>query len=199
MKYISIDIETTGLDPEKHDIIEFGAILEDTKLQLPFETIPKFNTLLVTKTGNFTGNPYALSMHSELFKELAKKIDKRTMNVMSIDSLRKNFTDWIIEKVYNNTTLIISKISIAGKNFSGFDLQFLNKKLPQFSSYLNFSHRTIDPAILYFNPETDTELPDLKTCKQRAGITDSEVSHRTLRDAMDVIEVLRGKMYPKIN
>ena len=29
MKYCSIDLETTGLNPKTSDIIEFGAVLDD--------------------------------------------------------------------------------------------------------------------------------------------------------------------------
>ena len=35
MRYISIDLETTGLDSENNQIIEFGAVLEDTNNILP--------------------------------------------------------------------------------------------------------------------------------------------------------------------
>lgn len=31
MKYVSIDIETTGLNPEVHQVIELAAVLEDTE------------------------------------------------------------------------------------------------------------------------------------------------------------------------
>jgi len=46
MIYFSIDLETTGIDWGQDTILEFGAILEDTDKQLPFDTIPKFNVLL---------------------------------------------------------------------------------------------------------------------------------------------------------
>ena len=43
MKYISIDIETTGLDPENCQILSIGAVIEDTLNQLPFEELPTFH------------------------------------------------------------------------------------------------------------------------------------------------------------
>jgi hypothetical protein len=56
--------------------------------------------------------------------------------------------------------------------------------------YFSFSHRCLDPAILYFDPLLDSQLPDLKTCKERAGVP-NPVSHEALADAMDVVHLLR--------
>jgi oligoribonuclease (3'-5' exoribonuclease) len=47
MKYISVDIETTGLDPEKNKIISVAAIIEDTENKLPFDQCPKFNVAVL--------------------------------------------------------------------------------------------------------------------------------------------------------
>ncbi len=46
MKYLSIDIETTGLDPLKDQLLSFGAIIEDTENPLPFDEIPKFHAAI---------------------------------------------------------------------------------------------------------------------------------------------------------
>jgi oligoribonuclease (3'-5' exoribonuclease) len=79
MIYVSIDIETCGLDDKNHSILEFGAIIEDTDNPLPFETIPKFCTLLERPDNNYVGSPYALAMHKEIFQELAKKLEKEIL------------------------------------------------------------------------------------------------------------------------
>ena len=43
MKYLSIDIETTGLDPVEHKIIEFGCLIEDTtKPHIPVSELPHY-------------------------------------------------------------------------------------------------------------------------------------------------------------
>ena len=46
MIYISIDTETTGIDKEKCQVIELGAIIEDTTKPLSFEESPKFECIV---------------------------------------------------------------------------------------------------------------------------------------------------------
>ena len=82
------------------------------------------------------------------------------------------------------------RIIAAGKNFGSFDLLFLNEILG-FSQIFSISKRHLDPAMLYLIPG-DTELPDLQTCLDRAGIKKT-VSHNALADAADVINLLRKK------
>ena len=64
MKYISIDIETTGLDPEKCQILSIGAVLEDTNLCLPWDEIPKFNVAILRE--EVTGSLRALTINKDL-------------------------------------------------------------------------------------------------------------------------------------
>ena len=47
MKYLSLDIETTGLDPNIHQIIEIGAVLEYS--HLPVDELPSFRILIKHK------------------------------------------------------------------------------------------------------------------------------------------------------
>jgi hypothetical protein len=42
MKYVSIDIETGGLDA-RYSLLEFAAVVEDTADQLPLEELPTFH------------------------------------------------------------------------------------------------------------------------------------------------------------
>jgi hypothetical protein len=66
MRYVSIDIETTGIDRDWCDIIEFGAILEDTENQLPYEEIPKFHRYLKPpRQEGYRGEIFALNMHAK--------------------------------------------------------------------------------------------------------------------------------------
>lgn len=79
----------------------------------------------------------------------------------------------------------------AGKNFSGFDRQFLNQ-IPGVKDILDkwLIHRTLDPSLYYFDENVDAKLPDLKQCLQRASINKS-VAHNAVEDAEDVIRLLR--------
>jgi DNA polymerase III alpha subunit (gram-positive type) len=64
MKYVSIDIETSGLDPEKNCILSIGAIIEDTENKLPFEECPKFNAIILQR--EIVGSPRAITMNKDI-------------------------------------------------------------------------------------------------------------------------------------
>lgn len=205
MIIFSIDLETTGVDWDQDIILEFGAILEDTEKQLPFKDIPKFNCLL--RHPKYVGSAYAIAMHGEIFSELAKPEGQSTEIIIPHYQLGKKFHEWICEVNKNNNNFIGFNpiedeqihINVAGKNFSTFDMRFL-ENLPGFKSHVWFNRRVIDPALLYFSGVYgDKEMPNLSECKKRAGIKNIEIAHRTIKDAWDIIQVLRGKMYPKIS
>lgn len=82
MKYLSIDIETTGLDSEKHQILSIGVIVEDTTKKLPFHEIPKFHCVIVRE--ELVGQLYALNLNKELIE---------TINIWntSTDEVKKDF------------------------------------------------------------------------------------------------------------
>ncbi len=71
MKYISLDIETTGLSLE-NDIIEVGLVLDDLHNPKPLKELPRIRVLF--RHDRLTGQPYALGMHADsgLLKELQK-------------------------------------------------------------------------------------------------------------------------------
>ena len=90
MKYVSIDIETTGLNPDKCQIIEFAAVVDDLQDQQPIEKLPKFQTYI--RHESYTGEPYALAMHSNIFKKLAKFPDD---DIVEADSLFAAFVNFL--------------------------------------------------------------------------------------------------------
>ena len=64
MPYVSIDIETTGLDPETCQILEIGAVLDDwTK---PIDELPVYHRLVYHK--EYRGSAYALAMNANLLE-----------------------------------------------------------------------------------------------------------------------------------
>ena len=73
MKYVSIDIETTGINKDFCDIIEFGAIIEDTENQKSYDQSPKFHRYLKPpRPEGYRGELYAINMHcgTGIWKEL---------------------------------------------------------------------------------------------------------------------------------
>ena len=71
MIYISIDTETTGLNPETCQLLSIGAIVEDTEKKLPFEEIPKFHcAILRGERDILQGELYALNMNKNLIEKI---------------------------------------------------------------------------------------------------------------------------------
>jgi oligoribonuclease (3'-5' exoribonuclease) len=173
--YVSIDIETTGLNPENCQVLEIGAVIEDWVS--PIARLSKFHCLV--KYDIYQGQPFALSLNKELFELLHEQPDEVT--ILRPEQVYPCFRDWLTEHGITGT------VTPAGKNFSGFDKQFLYK-LPGFK--LRFSHRAIDPAMLYWKPDIDDKLPGMELCLERAGLYPA-VSHVALEDAEQVIKLVR--------
>jgi len=197
MKYLSIDLETTGLDWENNQILEFGAVLEDSNKKLPIEELPKYHAFIKHPGNNISGNIFALNMNASIIEKLKnEKLYKDKYNYIEVDELADDFLAWlkiqgfeIDEKKYDNTTHYSTTITVAGKNFAGFDKNFLNN-VPGFSKKIKIRSRVIDPAVLFVDWKNDDALPSLDECKQKAGIVGA-VTHTAVEDAIDVIELLR--------
>lgn len=194
MIYVSVDIETTALVPIQGQIIQFGAIIEDTEKKLPYEELPKFEFLL--ENPFYTSDrPYALSMHPLLFAQLAsvEKLDKekkREKGVISVDDLAEEF--YVFLKL-NGIDPTRDPINVAGKNAASFDIPWCEQRIPNWNKWIRTSQRVLDPSILFLSFKDDKRLPNMKECKIRAGFTEVEIAHTTLADAMDVINLLRTK------
>ena len=70
MIYISVDVETTGLEKDRYQILSIGAILEDTTKKLSFEEIPKFHAAILHK--EITGSPFALNMNKSIIEAIVQ-------------------------------------------------------------------------------------------------------------------------------
>jgi len=213
MKYVSIDIETTGLDTENNQVLSIGAVIEDTKTKLPLEKIPKFHAIVLQR--QLHGSPRALTMNGRLIELMGEYLEGDNLKKLELseiidfyeeDEVAKEFYEFLYpyfgppsdeytvgELVHDKSfwgKAPVLKINVAGKNFGTFDNVFL-KKLPWWQKLIIAKQRIIDPAPLFIDWENDEELPSLKICKTRAGIN-GEVTHDALEDAWDVVEVLRN-------
>ena len=218
MVYCSIDIETSGLDHEKHKTLSIGAIIEDTEKKLPYEECPKFNAIILQN--EITGSPRAITMNKEIISMIGDYLEgddetKQNFNTHTDysfykeDEVVKEFYWWLekngfyqgnngggyvelkdgyMRPIINSNTKPIT-LNVAGKNFGTFDKLFL-QELPWWQKLIRTRQRVLDPAILMVDWKKDTSLPNLTTCKERAGI-EGVVTHNALEDAWDVIEVLR--------
>jgi hypothetical protein len=215
MIYVSVDIETSGLDYEKHKVLSIGAIIEDTEKKLPYEECPKFNAVVLQN--EITGSPRALTMNKGIIAMIGEYLegtDDVRFNMNTILNYSFYREDDVVKKFYeflwNNgfatldspsthvngklTPIIDGKtkpitLNVAGKNFGTFDKLFL-QELPWWQKLIRTRQRVLDPAILMVDWTNDKSLPNLTQCKERAGI-EGIVTHDALEDAWDVIEVLR--------
>lgn len=179
MKYVSIDIKTTGIDPEKDQILEIGAIIEDTTKPVEFKNAPKFHCYI--KHERITGSPYALQLNNKILKILAGK-ENTDVKIASKEDASYDFKMFIAHHLKE-------PFVAAGKNFAGFGLPFL-KKLPNFC--VKFHHRVLDPAIYYTNFNKDKVLPSMAECFARATGLRNFKYHEALDDAWNVILLLRN-------
>lgn len=200
MRYCSIDIETTGLDPAKCDILQFAAVLDDLNDPKPISKLPSF-TACFTKKEPIMGDPFALSMHPEILRKIAdaqkNKLEQNEQGewFMPIEELPTAFMAFLLKHDYVPEKNGIIRVNVAGKNVASFDMQFLKAKIQKWYP-ISFYQRTIDPAILYWDAKRDQQLPDLKTCMERARIK-GEVAHTALEDALVVVKLLRHKLLRK--
>lgn len=181
MKYVSIDIETTGLNPEEHKVIMIGAVIDDLANPIPANKLPCFGCIINQEQ---KGDPEAMEMNEWIFKLMPSEGVSQALFLEA-------FRGWLLSNGFKKDEKGIIKFTVAGKNVASFDIPFLNN-IPGFSERFHIRRRCIDPAILYMSMADET-LPDLQTCLGRAGIHKT-VAHSALEDAADVVQLLRKKM-----
>lgn len=193
MKYVSIDIETTGIDPVENDIIEFAAIIDDLSVRKSLQDLPKFHRY-IKKDGFYVCDSKAISMNSKIFEKINANIE----DCIYINDLMYAFGNFLQNNGIEPNKYGQIIINVAGKNFGSFDYQFLKNKISKDNwNNISFRKRFIDPAILYYK-EGDFSLPDLPTCVERyQNETNYKYkwnSHNALDDAMEVVKLVRHKI-----
>ena len=183
LSYVSIDIETTGLDPAVCQTLEVGAVIDNWKT--PIDQLQQFRRILTYET--VTGSPYAMALNASLLKQIANPASPQPGTAWAFckpEELGEQFAQWI-----KANDLDPMQLQAAGKNFASFDMQFLSR-VPRFNEHVKFRHRILDPAILYWRPLEDERLPDSKSCYERAGL-DNKVAHTAVEDALAVVRLVR--------
>ena len=188
MKYLSFDLEATGLE-EHANIIEFAMI--------PFCSQTKsFNYELqrhyFIKCKSFEElkpnlNPWVIKNNKEL-------IDKAHNEGIEIEDFKKELETYLncapVKEYFNN-----ERVVLFGKSISAIDLPFLNRDLGWEWMNNHFHHRNLDLSCLskglidlgYLNQGMDSGDKMMKEFEM------GEVSHTALEDAINT-----AKMYFKI-
>jgi hypothetical protein len=190
--YVSIDIETTGVDYEYCQILEFGAVIDDWVT--PLDKLPRFHAYLIHD--RIQGEPFALAMNAEILRRLANRDKPECAQYTFVEPkhLAGMFSFWAASWKVGSSGQGGKSIIPAGKNFAGFDRPFL-KRLPEWSERVNILHRCIDPAMIYWNPATDTEPPSTQECYNRA-VVQKIVAHNAVDDAIGIIQLIRAANTP---
>lgn len=161
-EYLVLDIETEGLDPTKHSILEVGAIAVGSKL----EEVAHFDECAIGATPRAELSEFIRNMHTKsgLLDEIERCIDGGVAQTES--DLDACLATWILAQGYTP-----GKVVLAG-NSVHFDSGFLRARMPKTAALLHY--RIFDIGALG---------RELTACGLRDAHADWEVPHRGLPDA----------------
>lgn len=180
MKFVSVDIETTGLDPFEHQILSIGMVVVDTDQTFHLADVPKREWRL--QWDRIIGDPAAIAMNAKLIEDMVEN----SASTYHPESVVDSISAWLTEQG-------VETITWAGKNVAGFDLQFL-RQLPDWDHWIDEHHRTLDPGSMFCGPD-DEVIPGLGTIMKcipdefynRVGINLAKLfAHSALDDALMV-------------
>ena len=168
---IWIDLEMTGLDPEKEKIIEIATLITDSDLNIIAE-----------------GPNLVLSQPNEILESMDEWNHSHLGSSGLIDEVKKSI---INEQVAEIETLdfvskyVGEKVSPMCGNTVSHDRRFLTKYMPRLEAYFNYRHIDVssfkEVAVRWMN---------------EAQVYEKKGSHRALGDIKESVEELR--FYKKI-
>lgn len=175
----AMDIETTGLEPERDQILQVALIEYDTEedQNKDINKLRSFN--MFVKHDRITGSAFALAMNAWILKGIA---DKTLYPVIKASELVNALANWFQISQYQ-----LEKRTFIGKNVNGFDYQFL-KRLDRFNEVVRPNYRFLDIGSMFFGQHSSS-VPSLKDCAAFANYTYRE--HDALEDCRAVIACLR--------
>lgn len=184
--YVSIDIETTGIDDKSH-ILQISAVYDDLK-----SPVSKLLTIdLPIRYDVMTHcEPYAMGMNAKLLENMMKK-DFVTYDKRDAGAKLLNFLTEVQETDEKGRK---QKIIFAGKNVASFDIPKIKLFLASTgygTAFDNIIHyKTLDVGSLYYDVFKDNvSLTEINKLTNRAA-----VSHNALDDAFDVVHAVRHKL-----
>lgn len=195
--YISIDVETTGIDTENDKIIQIGMVFDD--LITPVKDLQKWSVLINPQEEEYHGRiqPVALAMNAWIFKEMTSPGPTKYPVMFPnearkvFQSLLRDFFYKVLNKDARSKEEKKNQITFAGKNLQGFDIPLLrsNKYLTE-ENRQYVGTRVIDAGSLYL-PDFGY-VPCLGEINKLIG--HEPVSHDALDDAYNVVYAIRKKL-----
>lgn len=170
-RFIAIDLETTGLDPQRDQILQIGAVAFDDGIVGTFERTITYE--------HFFGDAYALAMNQQLLYKIARGAGVPHRKAYA------ELSDFIAE-------FCATKPYAVGFNVGKFDLAFLHSKYTANGVVHGpkLHHRTVELGSVFMNadgtPGTSNEvIPRLLS---------HAVAHDALQDAMDAALLYMGRL-----
>lgn len=195
-KYISIDIETTGIAAASH-ILQIAAVVDDLS-----SSISELRTIdLPIKYDAITySEPYALGMNADLLKRMMDKEFKTFSPRQALEDL-VSFVVSVQDSLGLDERGNKQRVLLAGKNVASFDipkihgmfLQYFPEAAYMFDPMNNnavVSYKSLDVGSLYF--DVFKENASLSKINKLTGR--NAVSHNALDDAFDVVYAVRHKL-----
>ena len=172
-----IDLETTGLDLDKDEVLEVGLIYTDFNLQV----LGSYHCLLRFETDVNQWDAFVVNMHegTGLLQELA------TLETLSEFNADIEMFQWLanLKAIYNHESIIM-----AGSSVGQFDRQFVRRCFPQF--YKQLHYRVFDVTSLKILSEM-CRMP-MEDLKQH------QPEHRAMNDVQNSIAYARQFFNPFI-
>ena len=186
--YLSIDIETTGID-DRSQILQISAVFDD--LHSSIGVLPTLDLPIKHREITYS-EPYAIGMNAELFKKMMNK-DFVTYSPVEAAGKLVEFLKEVQTMCGLDEKGKPKKLILAGKNVASFDIPKIRAFLTgnDLISFDNLIHyKTLDVGSLYYDIFQDNV--SLSKINELTGR--KEVSHNALDDAFDVVYAVRHKL-----
>lgn len=174
-----LDLETTGLNKQKSQVLQIGAILYNPQTQ------GRFTLNFYVDNGPITyGEPFALQMNQKILKHIAvpKESPLPVYNIETAKMMFSQFTERCAQETNAGKPLVV-----AGKNVAGFDLTILDNQGFDLSK---ISHRTLDIGGMFY--KQFGYVPSISQINKLLGRP--PVSHDALEDCEDVLAAILYEM-----
>src|SRR5699024_2715242 len=128
MKYVSLDLETTALEPGNGSILSIAMVVVDTEVvtkDTPLKELPSLHLLI--GDSNLFGEAYALNMNSKLIESIVKEGEGFNGEYVFWENVEDRIKSFLLEHFGE-----LKGINILGKNV-GFDLKWLHSEFPNMS------------------------------------------------------------------
>ena len=168
MKLLAFDLETTGLDPQRDQILQIGAVVFDHEDDTtPIEELPSFSTYVFHE--RYEGDAFALQMNAAILRRLAH--DGGSPLLGALHALTAFIADHFDGRRGPNPV---------GFNVAAFDVAFVKA-----AGFDLFNHRPIELGSLL----SRDGLPVTST--QANALLNRPVQHDALEDARDAVRLHR--------